>query len=117
MITTSSANGQTYPYISPALIHLKEKKLKYKRLARKAKESLAKREQELTDLIIDSTELKNLTEKMKRENREETERMRGEIGRLMGENHRYSRDIDRLVRENSDLKEQLNDVTHRRDHD
>ncbi len=44
--------------ITPALVHLKEKKLKYKRISRKLKESLAKREQEVTDLIVDNNELK-----------------------------------------------------------
>jgi hypothetical protein len=37
---------------------MKEKKLKYKKLARKFKEQLARREQELTDLIMDNQNLK-----------------------------------------------------------
>lgn len=38
----------------PLVLAMKEKKLKYKKLARKFKEQLARREQELTDLIMDN---------------------------------------------------------------
>lgn len=38
----------------PLVLAMKEKKLKYKKLARKFKEQLARREQELTDLIMET---------------------------------------------------------------
>lgn len=77
-------------------MHMKEKKLKYKRLARKYKEALGRREQELTDMIVDNKEIKDSAERLRREKREETEKLRNEISNLMDENHRYQRDIDRL---------------------
>jgi hypothetical protein len=97
------------------MIHLKEKKLKYKRIARKLKETLAKREQEATDLIVDNTELKSTLDRTKRESRQEIEKLRGEVGRLMEDNHRYSRDLDRLLKDNSDIKDLLSAATHRQE--
>ncbi len=86
--------------------------MKYKRLARKYKEALARREQELTDMIVDNKELKDEKEKIKREKREESEKLRAEITRLMDENHRYQRDIDRLHTVNTDLQASLSEAKH-----
>ena len=79
------------------------------------KDTLAKREQEATDLIVDNTELKSTLERNKRESRQEIEKLRGEVCRLMEDNHRYSRDLDRLLKENSDIKDQLSEATHRQE--
>ena len=67
---------------------MKDKKLKYKRIARKTRETLAKREQELTDLIVDNNEIKAILERVKRESRDEIDRLRAEAAQLMEENHR-----------------------------
>jgi hypothetical protein len=90
-ITTSTShfNPSAHGFLSPTVVHLKEKKLKYKRLARKFKETVARREQELTDMIVDNKELKDALEKVKKDKREETDKMRGEIANLLDENHRY----------------------------
>ena len=64
------------------MVHLKEKKLKYKRIARKLRETLGKREQEVTDLIVDNNEMKGQMDRVKREAREEVER--GRLGLVRG---------------------------------
>ena len=74
-----------------------DKKSKYKNLARRYKDTLAKREQELTEFIVESNELKTRLDKLTRFSRDEAESLRSEVGRLMDENHRYSRDVDRLT--------------------
>ena len=64
---------------------------------------------------MDNTELKSTLDRNKRESRQEIDKLRGEVGRLMEDNHRYSRDLDRILKENSDIKEQLSAATHRQE--
>ena len=64
-------------------------------------------------MIVDGNEIKGILERVKRESREEIDRLRGEVCQLMEENHRYSRDVDRLMRDNSEFKEQLSENTRR----
>jgi hypothetical protein len=54
---------------------------------------------------VDNTELKSILDRTKRESRQEIDKLRGEVGRLMEDNHRYSRDLDRLLKDNSDIKD------------
>jgi hypothetical protein len=83
---------------------MKEKKLKYKKLARKFKEQLARREQELTDLIMDNQNLKQQVATHKQNSSSDNERLRSDISRLMDENHHMQRDLDRYIQDNSSLK-------------
>ena len=83
---------------------MKEKKLKYKKLARKFKEQLARREQELTDLIMDNQNLKQQVATQKQNSSSDNERLRSDISRLMDENHHMQRDLDRYIQDNSSLK-------------
>jgi predicted RNase H-like nuclease (RuvC/YqgF family) len=64
---------------------------------------------------VDNTELKSTLDRNKRESRQEIEKLRGEVCRLMEDNHRYSRDLDRLLKENSDIKDKLSAATHRQE--
>jgi len=80
---------------------MKEKKLKYKKLARKFKEQLARREQELTDLIMDNQNLKQQVATQKQNSTCDNERLRSDISRLMDENHHMQRDLDRYIQDNS----------------
>jgi hypothetical protein len=83
---------------------MKEKKLKYKKLSRKFKEQLARREQELTDLIMDNQNLKQQVATHKQNSSSDNERLRSDISRLMDENHHMQRDLDRYIQDNSSLK-------------
>ena len=83
---------------------MKEKKLKYKKLARKFKDQLARREQELTDLIMDNQNLKQQVATHKQNSSSDNERLRNDISRLMDENHHMQRDLDRYIQDNSSLK-------------
>lgn len=93
----------------PLVLAMKEKKLKYKKLARKFKDQLARREQELTDLIMDNQNLKQQVTTQKQSSSSDHERLRSDISRLMDENHHMQRDLDRYIQDNSSLKAQLNE--------
>ncbi len=93
----------------PLVLAMKEKKLKYKKLARKFKEQLGRREQEMTDLIMDNQNLKQQIATLKHSSSSDNDKLRNDISRLMDENHHMQRDLDRYISDNSSLKSQLND--------
>lgn len=66
-------------------------------------------------MIVENNERRHTQERVTREHKQEMERVRTENVTLMEENHRYARDIDRLHRENNDLRDQINDSASRAD--
>ena len=84
-----------------------DKKAKYKKLAKKYKDDLASREQELTDLIVENNERRHQFERLAKESKGDGERLRSEVAGLMEDNHRYQRDLERLTRENELMRTEI----------
>ena len=58
-------------------------------------------------MIMDNQTLKQQMAQLKSTSNADQDSLRGEVQRLMSENHHYQRDIDRYIKDNNSMKAQL----------
>lgn len=88
-----------------------DKKSKYKQLAKRYKDLLSEREQELTDLIVENNERRHQLDAVTKERKADLEHLRSEVSRLLDENHRCNRDLERYAKDNASLKFELEEMS------